>query len=623
MPIEVPAESGMEAAGAAEAGAGKKPVCAPRSVFPLPGLAWWVRASLVLLFALYVRAVGFAPVYDDNVISPWSGGWRDLPKFFTHDIFGSNAGAHSVYYRPLATTYGFLLSVCTGGAPGWLHLGAIFLHLAVVLLAFVFGRQLFGDERLALLTALLFGLHPSKVESVAWIGSSCVDGVGAVFFFATLIAFLKYREKRCEPPRENRRENGARLWLAASVALFAAAMFTKETMVCIPILIAAYLWFNPSWLNPLQPAAPKPAITARLAEALRTLLPYGVVWTIYMAIRHRVIKPAPSSADYIHPTFTLSNLWTAPYSIWWYLGHLAMPWGLSVEYTPRVIDHPTLRNFVLPAAGLAGLLLAAWWLWRRQRSAVAAFLGFWFVLNLAPPVIVAPMVGQHDRYLYISSYAFCALLAWAIVRPGNFPAKARLVVALCVVALWSGLTWHEMGYWDNDMKLWGRVLQLSPSNLKAQVQMAFLYNEAGDTARALAVLDDGLRYRPDSPGIWLSRANLLSGNKQMEGARAAYRKVMQVTEPPPGQVPPPGPRSKMRAIAAYTLAQMDNKAGNFTEGERYARIALSLRGDGVGYHATLSQSLLGEGRVKEARSENAIELRLRMAQQLRGEDVHP
>ena len=117
-----------------------------------------------------------------------------MPKFFTHDIFGFDGNAHSVYYRPVAMTWGLLMYLVTGGAPGWLHLSAILLHVTVMVLAYVFGRQLFGDERLAMLTAVLFGLHPSKVESVAWIGSSCVDGLGAVFFFASLIAFLKWRE---------------------------------------------------------------------------------------------------------------------------------------------------------------------------------------------------------------------------------------------------------------------------------------------------------------------------------------------------------------------------------------------------------------------------------------------
>jgi hypothetical protein len=203
--------------------------------------------------------------------------------------------------------------------------------VAVVILAYVFGRHLFGEERLALLTAVLFGLHPSKVETVAWIGSSHVDGLGAVFFFASLIGFFKWRE------------SGAGRWLAASVFLFAGAIFTKETMVCVPILIAAYLWLT------------TPAV-GRIGRILRTLLPYGAVWIIYMAIRHQVIKPAIATAEYIHPTFTLSNLWTAPYAIWWYIGHLVFPWGLSVEYASRIVERPSLFGFVLPATGLLMLL---------------------------------------------------------------------------------------------------------------------------------------------------------------------------------------------------------------------------------------------------------------------------
>jgi 4-amino-4-deoxy-L-arabinose transferase-like glycosyltransferase len=584
----------MASAGALPGNASRR----ARVVAALRSESWLTRLALILIFALYFRAIGFAPVYDDNVISPWTS-WHDVPKFFTHDIFGYDGSAHSVYYRPLAVTWGFTMAFCTGGAPGWLHLGAILLHLAVVVLAYVFGRHLFGDWRLALLTAVLFGLHPSKVESVAWIGSSTVDGLAAVFFFASLIAFLKWRE------------GGAGRWMAASVALFACAMFTKETMVFIPILIAVYLWLMP-------PNA------GRVTRILRTLAPYGVVWAVYMTIRHAVIKPAGASAEYIHPTFTLVNLWTAPASIWWYLRHLVLPWRLSVEYTATLIDRPTLVGFILPAAGIAGLLLAPWWLWRRQRSPVAAFLIVWFAVTLAPPVIVAPMVLQHDRYLYIPAYAFCALLAWVILRLGSFPAEARMAVAMGVVLLWSGLTWHEMGYWDSDLTLWTRVLQISPNHPKAQLQLAFLYREAGDTPRALRMLDDGLRERPRSPNFWLARASMLYSDQQWDEARAGYEKVMHLTEPAPGQPVEAGPPTRVRAAAAYQLALMAITAKDFPQAERYARTALSLRSDGVGYHEALAESLSGEGRLSEAWAENATELRLRVAQQrANGARSHP
>lgn len=552
---------------------------------------WLIRLALLLLFGLYLRSIGFAPVYDDNVMSAWEK-LSDVPKFFAHDIFGSDGTAHSVYYRPLALTWGFLLALGTGGAPGWLHLGAIFLHLSVVILAYVFGRHLFRDNRLALLSAVLFGLHPTKVESVAWIGSSCVDGLSGVFFFASLIMFFKWNEG------ESSR------WRAASVALFACAMFTKETMVFIPVLIAVYLWLT-------TPAA------GRISRTLRTLLPYAAVWIVYSAIRHQVIRAPIAGAEYMYPTFTPSNLWTAPYSIWWYIRHLVLPWGFAVEYAANVVTHPTLRGFVLPGIGVLVLIAAAWWMWRRQRSPIAAFLIVWFVLTLAPAIILAPMVSEHDRYLYLPAYAFCALVAWAALYLGRISPKMRLVAALSIVALWSGLTWHEMGYWDCDKALWTRVLEISPAEPKAHIQLAGIYNEAKDVPKALSIVDDGLLHRPNSLRLWLVRAEICNGDKQYAEAQAAYLKIMQLTEPPRGRPVEPGLPTHLRAAAAYQLAVLNVSAKNYKEAENYLQTALGFDFKGVGYHATLSQALAGEGRMDEAKAENALELQLRLAHRAR------
>lgn len=597
MPIEkLPAEPAGVHAAADDVSAPANVSCCSRIAATLLTGRWLGLLALPLVFGLYVRATGFATVYDDNAPNPWTS-WRDVPKLFTHDIFGFDGNAHSVYYRPVAMTWGLLMHLVTGGTAGWLHLSAIVLHLTVMVLAYVFGRHLFGDDRLAVLTAVLFGLHPSKVESVAWIGSSGVDGVGAVFFFASLIAFLKWRE------------SAAAGWLAASVVLFAGAMFTKETMVFIPMLIAAYLWLN----------SPR---VGRISRIFQTLTPYGVVWIVYMAIRHQVIRPASANAEYLRPTFTLVNLWTAPHAIWWYIRHLALPWGLSVDYAEKTLDRPTLLGFVLPAVGLLLLLAAALWLWSRWRSRVAAFLMFWFVLTLAPAVIVAPMVLQHDRYLYLPSFAFCALIAWAVLHLGKLPPQARLVAAMCVVALWAGLTWHEMGYWDCDRTLWSRVHEISPLEVAGQIYAAGYCVEDGDTPKALSILDEGLRYHPNSPNLWMTRAGIFYGENQLDEARAAYLKVMQVTEPAAGQAVQAGAPRRLRGAAAYQLALMDIKAKNFVEAESYARSAISLNFNGTGYHVLLSRCLLGEGRAEEAKAESALELQLRLAQQA-NQPSHP
>ncbi len=547
---------------------------------------WLGLVALPLVFGLYVRAVGFAGVYDDNVGSPWNS-LRDVPKFFTHDLFSSDETAHSVYYRPVAQTWAFLVGLASHGTVAWPHLSAILLHLAVMVLAYLFGRRLFGDERLAVLTAVLFALHPSKVESVAWIGSSCVDGLGAVFFFGSLIAFLKWRE------------SAAAGWLASSVLLFACAMFTKETMVFIPMLIAVYLWLR----------LPR---EGRIPRIVRTLLPYGVVWIAYMAIRHTVIRPANANAEYIRPTFTLVNLWTAPYAIWWYIRHLLLPWGLSVEYLDKTLDRPTLSGFVLPVLGLLLMVVAALWLWRRRHSKVAAFLMVWFVLTLAPAVIVAPMVLEHDRYLYIAAYAFCALVAWMLLQLRMLSEKAFVIATFCVVLLWSGLTWHEMGYWNCDATLWARSLEVSPDSLPAQMHTAQIYSQAGDYAKALTILNDGLRYRPDEANLWVVRSQIFQAEKRVDEARSGYLKVMQLTDPATGQAIEGGAPTRrviaasLRSVAAYQLAVLDCSAKNFVEAEYYARTALSINPKAINNHRILSRSLREQGRVEEADAEDSV-----------------
>ena len=547
---------------------------------------WLGLIALPLVFGLYVRAIGFAGVYDDNVAWPWRR-LRDVITIFTHDAWGSDGNAHSVYYRPVAMTWGLLMNLVSGGTVAWWHLSAILLHLVVMVLAYLFGRSLFGDERLALLTAVLFGLHPSKVESVAWITSGYVDGLGAVFFFASMIAFLKWRE------------SAAAAWLAASVVWFAGAMFTKETMVFIPVLIAVYMWLN----------TPR---TGRIARVCRVLVPYGVVWVVYMAIRHVVIRPAKSDVTYIRPTFTLTNLWTAPYAIWWYIRHLALPWGLSVDYAEKTLYRPTLLGFVLPAVGLLLLLGAAVWLWSRRRSKVAAFLMWWFVLTLAPAVIVAPMVLEHDRYLYTASYAFCALVAWVALRLVDYSPKVLVLAPLCVVVLWSGITWHEIGYWDCDATLWARSLEISPSSLAAQMHTASSYSQAGDTAKALEVLNEGLKYRPNEPNLWVARANIFQAEHRFDEARAGFLKVLQLTDPAALQRVEAGPSTRraivgyLRGVAAYQLAVLDFATKNFVEAEYYARMALSLEPKAISNHRALSRSLREQGRVEEADAEDTL-----------------
>jgi len=71
------------------------------------------------------------------------------------------------------------------------HLDNLVLHLAVTALVFFFCLKLGLDLTVAGLAALLFGIHPIHVESVAWI-TARKDVLYALFYLSALISYLQY-----------------------------------------------------------------------------------------------------------------------------------------------------------------------------------------------------------------------------------------------------------------------------------------------------------------------------------------------------------------------------------------------------------------------------------------------
>src|SRR5205809_7638851 len=84
------------------------------------------------------------------------------------------------------------------------------------MLAFVVLKRMTGATWRSLIAAMLFGLHPLRVESVAWVAER-KDVLSAFFFMLTLWAYVRYAEesKLLSPTgkvaEEDRREHFPRL----------------------------------------------------------------------------------------------------------------------------------------------------------------------------------------------------------------------------------------------------------------------------------------------------------------------------------------------------------------------------------------------------------------------------
>ena len=120
------------------------------------------------------------------VTNPYAHSFKYLRQIFTTSVW-SFLGAQGIsnYYRPMMT-FGYLLTYQIAGlVPFSFHMVNVLLNGIVVWLVFLILRR-FSGERVALVAAGLFALHPIHTEAVAWI-AAVTDLELAVFYLATFL----------------------------------------------------------------------------------------------------------------------------------------------------------------------------------------------------------------------------------------------------------------------------------------------------------------------------------------------------------------------------------------------------------------------------------------------------
>ena len=196
------------------------------------------RALLLIVIGtllVYANSLGGEFVFDDvkQIVGNQAlHSWSNIFRAFTTDVWSFQRETYTTdiplpYYRPLFTAYLTIGYQLFGlWEPGW-HLMNTAVHVGASVAVYYLLRRLSGNMMLALVGALIFGLHPAHVESVSWI-SGIPDPLAALFYIPALIWYVRYRE------------GGGKRWLPASVAAYALSTLCKETALVLPAVI--FVW---------------------------------------------------------------------------------------------------------------------------------------------------------------------------------------------------------------------------------------------------------------------------------------------------------------------------------------------------------------------------------------------
>jgi Flp pilus assembly protein TadD len=479
------------------------------------------------------------------------------------------------------------------------HLTSVLLHAADTVLVFLVFRLMTGAQWRSFALAGLFGLHPLRVESVAWVAER-KDVLSTLFWLLTMLAYVNYQSRVSSP------KSKVWLWYGLALLFFALGLMSKPMLVTLPFaLLLLDYWPLNRW-----PARPWRALVIEK-------LPFFVL-AIGSSLTTLFVQRQAGAVARVLPLG--ARLGNAVVAYVRYLGKLFWPSHLCVAY-PHPDQWPGL---IIAGCALLLLIITGLTFWKLKTRPYFATGWCWYLGTLVP-VIGLVQVGQQsiaDRYTYVPTIGILWAVVWAASELARVPRAAAVVQALGAAAVVACIpvTRIQLGYWADSESLFGRAGAVTRNNWVAYGNLAKALADKGKIDEAIAEYRKVLQIRPDEPIACNGLAVLLGKRgKADEGIRL----LEQVLKRHPNDAPThnnlglllAGASRADDAIAQFQAAvtlQPDfadaqhnlgillSMKGRFEEAVAHYQEAIRLRPDFVKARKNLAIALFRLGRLDEA-----------------------
>jgi tetratricopeptide (TPR) repeat protein len=438
------------------------------------------------------------------------------------------------------------------------HLVTLALHVASAFLVQDLARRLISHawvsaraaqvRAAALGAALLFAVHPLRVEVVAW-ASGQSYALAGLFFLLSLSAYVRYAEgtNTGEPGTKSRlRTHGH--WLALSLAAYIAAGLSKSAAVMLPLVLVVLD------LYPLRRR-----LTPRV---ILEKAPFFVVLVALFLLAIQANTHGDQASGTLDPEQRLARALQAPV---FYVAKTLWPAGLAAFYPVQ----PERLSLLAPETLLSGAVLAAALTvaWQRRGSSpwIGAVLMSYIVTLL--PVLGFVSHGEPtmacDRYAYMGTLGLDLLLAVGLARLWGSPAATTgRRAAFGLLALLTGLTIAQTGCWYTTATLWrsaltvthesafvlnnlgydlmeaerwsdaepllARAVTLQPGDARAALNYGVTLEKLGRVDEATSFYMRATRSLPDAAALYFNLGALLVRQRRVDSARDAFEQAARL-----------------------------------------------------------------------------------------------
>ena len=357
-----------------------------------------------------------------------------------------------------------------GPKPSGHHLTSVLLHALNALLLFLVFQRMTGATWRSLAVALLFGLHPLRVESVAWVAER-KDVLSGLFFMLTLLCYVQYvRLLSARAPM-------AGFFYALTLVAFALGLMSKPMLVTVPFVLLLLDGWPLDRMACRTSQAEGPAMRSIYTKLVIEKLPFFLLAAVVSVV---VLKVQQSGGAVFESLPLVARAENAVVSYCRYLAKLFWPADLAVYY-PHVYSWSAA--IVLSCSLVLVVVSVAFVLLSRRRPFF--LLGWFWYLGMLVPAIGLVQVGSQsmaDRYSYLPIIGILVALVWGLHALTE--QKRKWVIAwstagaaaavVCVV-----LTHRQIGRWKDSETLFRHALAVTKNNTVALNNLARALGEKG------------------------------------------------------------------------------------------------------------------------------------------------
>lgn len=386
-----------------------------------------------LLPVLGLTFIAFLPMLSNGFTN-----WDD-DIYITNNQLVKNTDWGKMFSEPSASNYHPLTMMTlginyslAGTDPLSYHLVNMLLHILNTALVFLFVYKLSNRKNfVAAFAAIIFGVHPMHVESVAWV-SERKDVLYALFFLLALLKYWRFLE------------TGKKLNLIYCFIFFVLSLLSKPAAIVLPVvLFLVDYWYGRSfkWKTVVEK------------------IPFFILSLLFGYITIKVQSADAIAGFDIYPLW--SRFFFACYTIMIYAVRFFIPYPLSAFHPYPSIDDLGIAIYLSPVFIMAlGTLL-----WFKRKDKLFVFSVLFFVANLllVIQIVSIGLTIVSERYTYIPYIGLSFLFGMWLNKYAESTSMGFVKAIPFAVGLVLGIiSFQRTKVWKNGDTLWTSVIRQYP-----------------------------------------------------------------------------------------------------------------------------------------------------------------